>query len=114
MPRMGKLNLTTPLEDIHGIGPNFLKKLKRLGIQTVRDLLWHFPTRYEDFSEIYKTNDLIPGQEATVQGIIKNISSRHSWRRNITIVEAVITDDVGSIKATWFNQPYIKNVLRPG
>lgn len=111
---MGKLNLTTPLEDIHGIGPNFLKKLKRLGIQTVRDLLWHFPTRYEDFSEIYKTNDLIPGQEATVQGIIKNISSRHSWRRNITIVEAIITDDVGSVKATWFNQPYIKNVLRPG
>lgn len=105
--------LDTPLEKIRGIA-KFINKLKKLGIVTVKDLLWHFPARYEDFSQIYSISDLIPGQEVTIQGEIEEIESRESWRRNLAIVEAIIADETGNIKAIWFNQPYIRNVLQVG
>jgi len=108
------LDLRTPLAEVNGIGQGFLTKLKRLDISTVGDLLSHFPTRYEDFSQIYKIADLIPNQEATIQGRVEEIEGRRAWRRNLYIVECLITDDTGSIKAVWFNQPYIKNMLQPG
>ena len=108
------INLDTSLFQIRGIGPRFISKLKNLRIETVKDLLWHFPTRYEDFSQIYKISDLIPHQEATVQGVVKQIGSRRTWRRKLYMVEALISDDTGTIRAVWFNQPYIKNILRPG
>jgi len=108
------INLDTSLFQIRGIGPRFISKLKNLRIETVKDLLWHFPTRYEDFSQIYKISDLIPHQEATIQGVVKQIGSRRTWRRKLYMVEALISDDTGTIRAVWFNQPYIKNILRPG
>ena len=108
------LDLSVPLAQIPGIGPHFVSKLKKLNIETVRDLLWHFPFRYEDFSQIYQIADLEPGQQATVQGVVRDIDVRRTWQRRMMIVEAIIEDDSGSIRAVWFNQPYIKNVLRPG
>ena len=84
-----------------------------MGLKTVADLIWHFPSRYEDFSQIYKISDLEPGQQATIQGLIKKIDTRRSFRRRMTIVEALIQDETGSIRAVWFNQPYLKNTLHP-
>lgn len=104
----------TSLADIPGVGPRFAKKLKRLDITTVGELLWHFPTRYEDFSQIYPIADLEPGQQATVQGVVESIDLRHSFRRHMAVVEAKIRDDSGVVRAVWFNQPYVKNILRPG
>lgn len=108
------LELSEPLDQLHGIGPKFLTKLKKLNIETVKDLLWHFPARYEDFSQIYRIADLEPNQEATIRGEVKEIGGRRTWRRHLFIVEALISDESGSIRAVWFNQPYIRNVLRPG
>lgn len=108
------ISLDTSLNRLHGIGPKFLIKLKKLGMETVRDLLWHFPSRYEDFSKIYKIADLIPHQEATIQATIDEIGIRRSWRRRFFIVEALLSDDSGSIRAVWFNQPYLKNILSRG
>lgn len=108
------LPLETPLEQLKGIGPKFVLKLKKLEIHTVRDLLWHFPSRYEDFSQIYTIDNLEPGQQVTIKGVVDHVSSRQSWRRKMTIVEAHITDETGTVKALWFNQPYLKNTLRPG
>ncbi|MDI6733882.1 MAG: ATP-dependent DNA helicase RecG [Patescibacteria group bacterium] len=111
---MNEINLNTPLIQISGIAPRFIAKLKKMNIETVKDLLWHFPTRYEDFSKIYKIAELIPNQEATIQGTVEKIKSRRTWHRNLFLMEAEISDDTGSIRAIWFNQPYIKNVLQPG
>lgn len=108
------INLQTSLEDIPGVGPRFGQKLKRLNITTVGELLHHFPTRYEDFSQIYRITDLEPGQQATVQGVVEDVDLRHSFRKHMTVVEAKIRDDSGLIRAVWFNQPYVKNVLKPG
>ncbi|MDI6821126.1 MAG: ATP-dependent DNA helicase RecG [Patescibacteria group bacterium] len=108
------IELFTQLSEIRGITPRFITKLKKMNIETVKDLLWHFPTRYEDFSKIYKISELIPNQEATIQGIVEKIGGRRTWRRNLYLMEAEINDDTGSIRAIWFNQPYIKNILQPG
>jgi len=108
------LKLDLPLASINGIGPRFTQKLSRLGILTVRDLLWHFPSRYEDYSKIYQIGELEPGQQATVQGVVEDVNVRRTWHKNLTIVEASISDGSGAIRAVWFNQPYIKNLLRPG
>lgn len=83
-------------------------------IKTVKDLVFHFPFRYEDFRETYKISDLEPGQQATVQAAIQEIEARRSWRRRMVIVEALVGDDTGSIRAIWFNQPFIRNILKPG
>ncbi|MDP2705876.1 MAG: DEAD/DEAH box helicase, partial [bacterium] len=108
------LPLETPLDQIKGIGPKFIVKLKSLKIETVKDLLWHFPNRYEDFSKVYPISELTAHQEATVTGIVESINVRRSWRRRFVLTEAVISDDSGSIRAIWFNQPYLRNILQPG
>ncbi len=108
------LTLATPLSQIRGIGPSVISKLKNLEIFTVGDLLWHFPFRYEDFSKVYNIAELEPGQQATIKGVVENVSIRRAWQRRMFITEAIISDDTGSIRAVWFNQPYLKNVLITG
>lgn len=108
------LKLETELAKISGIGEKFLKRFKKLEINSVRDLLWHFPSRYEDFSKVLKIEDLQINQAATVCAEVKKISMRRSWRKNMVIIEALLADETGGIKAIWFNQPYIARILRVG
>ncbi|RJQ29594.1 ATP-dependent DNA helicase RecG [Candidatus Parcubacteria bacterium] len=108
------MKLETLLFDVPGVGPRFGRKLAQLGLRTVQDLLWHFPSRYEDFSQIYRIADLEPGQQATIRGLIQDVEIRRTWRKRMTIIEAVIADNSGSIRAVWFNQPYLLNILRVG
>jgi ATP-dependent DNA helicase RecG len=103
-----------PLEGIKGIGPGILTKLKKLKLVTVRDLLYHFPSRYEDWSEVIKIADLKPGDTKTIQATVKEINVKRTWKRRMFVVEALLTDGSGSIAAVWFNQTYIKNTLKPG
>jgi ATP-dependent DNA helicase RecG len=104
----------TPLFEVVGARVPALRRLEKMGIKTVHDLLWHFPTRYEDFTKIYPVAELEPGQQATITGVVEEIQSKHSWRRAMSIVEATIADESGSIRAVWFNQPYVANVLKVG
>lgn len=106
--------LQTLLSETRLAGPKFLNRFQKLKIETVGDLLWHFPFRYEDFSRFVKINELKPGQQATVQGVINEVSVRRTWRKKMFLTEALISDETGNIRAVWFNQPYLKNILRPG
>lgn len=108
------MRLDTPLEEIPNIQKRFLPKLKRLGLKTVKDLLWHFPTRYEDWSEISPIAELKPGDEKTIQGEVTSINLVKTPRRRMFMVEALISDNSGSVTAVWFNQPYIKHSLPAG
>lgn len=108
------LKIETELAKIRGIEEKFLKRLKKLEINSVRDLLWHFPSRYEDFSKVVKIEELQINQAATICAEVKKISIRRSWRRNMVIIEALLADETGGIKAIWFNQPYIARILRVG
>jgi len=108
------ITLTTELSQIKGLGTTFITKLKKLGVENVRDLLWHFPTRYEDFSRIVPIAELQAGQSATISGVIKKIDTKRTWKRHMVIVEAIVADESGGMKALWFNQPYIGKILRVG
>ena len=111
---MPQVALDTPLFEVVGARSPSLRRLEKMGIRTVRDLLWHFPSRYEDFTKTYTVAELEPGQQATVRAAVEDIRARHSFRRHMSIVEATLADATGSIRAVWFNQPYIANTLRPG
>ncbi len=85
-----------------------------MGIETVKDLVFCFPTRYEDWSLIKPLNELYGFGEATVRVRIKKISNRRSPRRKIQITEAIISDGNAKGTAIWFNQPYLVKNLMPG
>ena len=105
------IQFSTPLIELKNT-KRFLPKLKKLGIETIKDLLWHFPFRYEDFSNIVAIKDLKIGQYATVQGVIQSIKMRRTWKRRMFIIEALIGDDTGSIRAVWFNQRFLIMMLK--
>lgn len=107
------ITLDTKVKELYGIGPKFLDRLNKLHINTVRDLLYHFPFRYDDFSTTSLIADVAPGQTVTICATIEKVNLRHSFKKKMTIVEAFLHDETGLIKAIWFNQPYIKNALMP-
>ncbi|MCX6740106.1 MAG: ATP-dependent DNA helicase RecG [Candidatus Parcubacteria bacterium] len=107
-------SLNTPIELLTRVGKTTASRLKNLGIATVFDLLYNFPFRYEDYSKIVNIRDLKPGEAVTIKGKIVLIENRRAHRRRMTITEALIEDDTGSIKVIWFNQPFLTKNLKPG
>ncbi len=106
------MNLSTPIEKIPHVGPQYQRKLKRLGIETIGQLIFHFPHRYEDFSDIIPVSEAEPEKIVCLQGKITEIRNIRTFRRRMYITEAKISDQSGSIRATWFNQPYLINTLK--
>ncbi len=108
------LKLETSITQVAGVGEVLSSKLKRLGIYTVRDLLYYFPFRYEDFSQVSNISDLQSGQLVTIAVQIEMIGAKRSPRRRLVLTEAVVTDDSDCLKVIWFNQPYIAKTLKVG
>jgi ATP-dependent DNA helicase RecG len=110
------MNLSTPIEKIPRVGPQSQRRLKKLGVKTVRNLLFHFPHRYEDLSNLIPlaAADEKVGETICVQGEIVKIKNVRIFRRRMVITEAVLQDKTGTIKITWFNQPYLINTFKPG
>ena len=107
-------DLNLPIEKLAHVGARNLPRLRRLGITTVHDLLWHLPARYEDFSRMTPIADIQPDEKVHIQGEIVKIDSKYIFPRRMTITTAIVKDDSGAIKAVWFNQPYIANTLVEG
>ncbi len=109
------VNLAIPIEKLPRVGPKNVSRFKRLGIKTVRDLLWHFPARYEDYSRVIPISEINgAGEMVSIQGTISDIQSSRSWRRKLFVTTATIEDESGIINAVWFNQPYIERSLPAG
>ena len=105
------LKLSNSVSEVRGIGPRYLKYLEKLGIKTIKDLLWYFPFRYEDFSKIKKINELKPEEKCSIVGTVKKINVRRTFRKRMMIIEAIVEDDTGQIITIWFNQIYLlKNI----
>ncbi len=98
------MELRSPLQDVKGVGPAVGAKFAQLGLKTVQDLLFYFPRRYDDYSQIQTIKALHPGT-VTIRAQIKEIKGRYV-RRGMHITEAVASDDTGSVRLVWFNQPY--------
>ncbi len=106
------IELLTPVEEVPNIGPAYQKKLKKLGIKTVRDLLFYFPARYEDFSNIIPVDQIKAGETVCVQGRIVSIENIQTYKKFMTITEAHLEDETGIVKAMWYNQPYLTRSLK--
>ncbi|MEX2008097.1 MAG: ATP-dependent DNA helicase RecG, partial [Candidatus Spechtbacterales bacterium] len=85
--------------------------LAKLGIKEVRDLLFHFPARYENFGNVVPIGSARPGDVVTVQGRVTDVDARVARSRRLNVLSATITDDSGSLPVTWFNQAYLKDTL---
>lgn len=108
------MKLADSIQYVKGVGPKKKVELNRLGIKTVYDLLTYYPRTYEDQSVLTKIADLKAGCQATVAGVIVNVSDRQGGRRGMTIITALIGDGSGFLQITWFNQKYLKKQLKPG
>lgn len=100
---MSSLPLSTSIEEVAFISVAWQRKLSILGIKTVEDLLYHFPSRYEDFSQFKKISNLGIGEVVTVRGIIEELKIKQARNRRMSISEMYIRDETGIIKAVWFN-----------
>ncbi|HEA84478.1 MAG TPA: ATP-dependent DNA helicase RecG [Candidatus Wildermuthbacteria bacterium] len=105
------MNLSTPITQLAGVGPIYEKRLKRIGITIVRDLLFHFPRDYQDFSKITSVSKVKEGETYCLKGRILDIKLRRSWKRKMSIAEGMLEDKTGTIRLLWFNQPYITTNL---
>src|SRR3990167_5266417 len=103
-----------PLSKHFRLTPPQLRALNKLGLHTVRDLLYHFPGRYDRGGSESAITGLVAGEPVTIFGTIGKLETRRSWKRKIPVGEAVITDASGSVKVMWFHQPYLAKKFAEG
>ncbi|MCR5175757.1 MAG: ATP-dependent DNA helicase RecG [Anaerovibrio sp.] len=108
------MELDKDIQFLKGIGPKKAQLLKKLGICRIYDLLTHFPRAYEDQSSVTAIADLVPGEKATIAGVITALQERHAARRRMSILTAMVSDGTGFLQVTWFNQKFLKPKLKPG
>jgi ATP-dependent DNA helicase RecG len=99
---------------LQSIGPAHAKKLQKLGVFTVGDLLYHFPRRYDDYSQLKTISQLIYGEEVTLLVTVCEAHTRETHRAGLTITTVLLADTTGKINATFFNQPYLQQQFKSG
>jgi len=110
---LGDITLDSSVTELKGIGQIRAEQLSHLGVKTIRDLLYLFPRRYNDFGAMKPIYKLKYGEVATVAGAIRETRARRG-RGGQAIVTTIISDEIASVRATWFNQPYLARALRAG
>lgn len=108
-----KMELTTPVNKLPSVGPVYAKRLVRMNINTLGDLLYHFPFRYDDFRLNSKIAQVQVGETVTLRGKIIEIKNEYLKNRKV-IQKAVIEDNTGNIDIVWFNQPFLTRTLHVG
>src|SRR5207244_6168511 len=102
-----------PVTRLKGVGERKAAGLAELGVETVLDLLMHYPRRYLDRTNEALIRDLAIGEEAMVLGTVKRVDGRRTRQKRV-IVQADITDGSGYLRCTFFNQPWREKQLKPG
>ncbi len=108
-----ELGLNAPLTVISGIGPKHAQTLKTIDLNTLGDLLYYFPRRYDDYSKLKPINRLEYGDELTIIAGVQSFST-HKIRGSMQISEVVVSDGTDFLRLTFFNQPWITNKLHQG
>ena len=111
---MPPIKLDTPLQYVKGVGPRKAEGLAEKGYARVEDLLFHLPFRYEDRSRFASIDSLRPGDKVTISGRILSAVLKRTRRRGFTIFEALVEDDTGAVSLVWFNQPYLRDIMKSG
>jgi ATP-dependent DNA helicase RecG len=106
--------LEISIQALDGVGPRLAEAAAEAGISTIGDLLYRVPHSYRDRENVREISDLEPGEEATILVEVTGSQPRPFRRSRVTILTAKVADESGSIRATWFNQPWLADKLRPG
>lgn len=108
------MNLNSPITNLFGVGKTQGMRLNRLRIKTISDLVFHYPSYYQDRSKITPISNLKLGGFFVVKAKINKIKNVRVWRRKMSITEAKIEDKSGQTKVIWFNQPFLIKNLKNG
>ncbi|WP_353654887.1 ATP-dependent DNA helicase RecG [Clostridium sp. CCUG 7971] len=107
------MDLRKDVQYVKGIGPKRAEKLNKLGIFTLKDLVYYFPRQFEDRNNLKKIIQLENEEKATIKVIIVGISTS-SPRKGMNITKVDVRDETGYAKLVFFNQDYVKNTFRLG
>ena len=105
--------LEKPITDLKGIGAKKAEQYTRLGVETVGDLMWHLPNRYDDFSRVRPIADAEEGESLSIVANLRRFSERRfAYKKEI--LQAIFNDGNGTLRTTWWNQSWLKNRLTIG
>ena len=102
--------LDSPVTELKSIGDNLSRRLSKLGLNSIRDIIYFFPRRFMDFSQISRVSDLVTGKEQTAFVNVWEAQVKLLGRMKST--EAVLGDETGNVRSVWFNQPWVAHQLK--
>ena len=108
------LTRETLLTDLPGVGPARGKKLEKLGLRTLGDTLDHLPQRYEDRRECHPLQDTPEDRPCCISALVAETPRISYVRRGLSLVKVKAADETGIVNITFFNQDYIREVMRTG
>ncbi|GAP06791.1 ATP-dependent DNA helicase RecG [Anaerolinea thermolimosa] len=114
VPHRLNIDLNAPVTVIPGVSKQKAAILARLGLHTLEDVLYYFPRRYDDYSRMKPINRLTYGEEVTVLGTIVAVQTRPIRGGKSQLTEAVLSDGTGTLRLSWFNQPWREKALHQG
>lgn len=107
------MNLNSKIQIIPGVGPKLTKKLEKLNIKTIKDLIYHFPRDWKDFTHPISIKGLKIDQDCIIKARVTSINTTKTLQKRMFLTRATLIDDLGfEILAVWFNQPYIDKYLK--
>jgi ATP-dependent DNA helicase RecG len=106
--------LDAKLTVLQGVGPRHAETLSKLGMQTLGDMLYYYPRRYDDYSQLKPIKDLFYGEQVTVIGTIQSVHTRPIRGGKASIIETIISDGTAGLRLSYFNQPWLANRFKPG
>ncbi len=107
------IDLNKEVQFIKGVGPNRVKLLNKIGINTLGDLITYYPREHEDRSKPKYIAELVDGEECLISAIPITRLTEVKIRKNLTLCKLVVRDESGSCQITWYNQSYLKNSIKP-
>ncbi len=105
------LNANTPIEEFTRLTHAQRAGLKKLNIKTIRDLLYHFPSRYESSADIKSVENVRPDETVTIYGQFSKLEMKKSWKTKVPMAEGSFSDGTGTIRVVWFHQPYLAKMI---
>lgn len=106
--------LDAKLTVLQGVGPKHAETLAKLGMVTLGDMLYYYPRRYDDYSQLKPIKDLFYSEQVTVIGTIQSVHTRQIRGGKASIVEVIISDGTGGLRLSYFNQPWLANRFKQG
>ena len=107
------MDLEKDIQYVKGIGPKKAYKLNKLGIFTLKDLLYYFPRQFEDRNNLKKIMQLENEEKATIKVVVVGINTTEP-RKGLTLTKIDVRDETGYAKLVFFNQPHINKTIRSG